>query len=128
MTVKTILVSGIIAVLCITCVSCTDEKIPNFDECLKESGTSMDDLKAIPIKMTHEIICFHKCMYEKIGAIDKDGKIQPDVIMKHIKKHMEVSADDEKSTVDCLGKIPKMTVCEDLDELTKCLEDLRHQQ
>uniref|UniRef100_A0A6P7GRR3 Uncharacterized protein LOC114345920 n=1 Tax=Diabrotica virgifera virgifera TaxID=50390 RepID=A0A6P7GRR3_DIAVI len=101
-------------------------KFPYFEECLIESGTSVDDLKAKPVKITHEFICFYKCLYDKIGAIDKDGKIVPGLIIEHIKKYKEISTDQEKSTVDCLEKIPKITICEDLEQATNCLKPLKN--
>ncbi|CAG9831055.1 unnamed protein product [Diabrotica balteata] len=102
------------------------EKWPYFDVCLKESGASADDFKERPFKTTHEIICFFKCAYDKVGAIDKDGKIKPDVLIKQIKERMELSADVEKSTLDCLGKVPKISVCEDIKEIHECLKVLKH--
>ncbi|XP_050501752.1 uncharacterized protein LOC126881504 [Diabrotica virgifera virgifera] len=131
MSVKTILVFGITALSCISFVSSVGphmppEKWPFYDECLKESGASADDLKVSPFKMSHEIICFLKCHHEKAENIDKDGKIKPDLLIKQIKEHMELTANQEKSILDCLGKVPKINVCEDIKEVYKCLKALKH--
>ncbi|XP_072380397.1 uncharacterized protein [Diabrotica undecimpunctata] len=100
-------------------------KLPYFEECIKLSGATSEDLTPKPDKMTHESKCFFFCAMKKEGAIDATGTYKPEEIFRIMKLYhgIEVPADQIKPISTCLTALGKVTNCDDIIKMHDCLKD-----
>uniref|UniRef100_A0A6P7GGG5 Uncharacterized protein LOC114342247 n=1 Tax=Diabrotica virgifera virgifera TaxID=50390 RepID=A0A6P7GGG5_DIAVI len=99
-------------------------KLPYFEECVKLSGATSEDLQPIPDKMTHESKCFYFCGMKKEGAIDAMSNYKPKEVFRVIKLYynMEFPPDQTKKISSCLIALGKVTNCDDILKMSGCFK------
>ncbi|XP_053679068.1 uncharacterized protein LOC128729822 [Anopheles nili] len=90
-------------------------------ECLIESGLKLDSLAALStsdIDATgSQIKCLVKCFFEKTGFMDKEGRLQQEVITEQLSKFMP------RETIESLVKncnFQEKDACETAFKVTEC--------
>uniref|UniRef100_A0A2A4K7S4 Odorant binding protein n=1 Tax=Heliothis virescens TaxID=7102 RepID=A0A2A4K7S4_HELVI len=80
---------------------------PIVDECIKEHGVSLDDLKAA--KEAHSIDgikpCFLGCVYKKVEILNSKGEFDPEHALEKLKEF--VSNEDLLSKIEEVGNTCK---------------------
>ncbi|XP_050503378.1 uncharacterized protein LOC126882460 [Diabrotica virgifera virgifera] len=124
---KTIFLLAITLTICVSYLSALMDptKIPGFEECIKSSGATAEELMKSPVVLNHNVFCFFKCTHEKKGSLDADGNVVVDNFIEGAKKHMTLSADQEKSLTDCLEAVGKISACEDVEKIAKCIMPIK---
>lgn len=87
------------------------EKMPA--ETLKE----MEHLDTIPDNM----LCLYKCIFEKIGLVDEEHKIHGEDY-NVVPGMPELEEAKSKELIECLNKIGKVEMCEDIKKVDKCYD------
>ncbi|CAG9831056.1 unnamed protein product, partial [Diabrotica balteata] len=99
-------------------------KIPGFEECLESSGTTLEAISKRPVTLDHNVYCFFKCAHEKKGSLDADGNVVLDKLLDVANEH-NLSADQRKTLTVCLEAVGKISACEDVEKITKCLMPMK---
>ncbi|XP_050503070.1 uncharacterized protein LOC126882272 [Diabrotica virgifera virgifera] len=93
--------------------------------CMEEAGMTFDQFKEQLKSNGHDALCVLKCSYEKTGALDKDGNVDPGVLWAHLVKHgLDDTPNIKNKFTECMKSAGKILTCDDAVKFASCFDDI----
>lgn len=90
------------------------------DACLKEAKidfeSAKEGLKSEVKDISEDVLCFYKCIMEKRGVLNSDGKINE----MDTKKTPHLDEKQKSEVMECIKNVEPVVKCEDMRKLIEC--------